>query len=104
MHDMLAARLARLQVEGELRRGRPPSTWPEDLITQLVMSVCYLPFFEDLDHKQLRYLVRSLRFRRVRQGDSLGENLPRPDAAEGNLVSFWSGRASTGGWSRTILQ
>ncbi|CAJ1436843.1 unnamed protein product [Effrenium voratum] len=90
--DMLAARLARLQVEGELRRGRPPSTWPEDLITQLVMSVCYLPFFEDLDHKQLRYLVRSLRFRRVRQGDSLGENLPRPDAAEGNLVSFWSGK------------
>lgn len=97
--DMADSRAAREQVERELRRGRQPATWPEELINQLVASIRDLPFFEDFALPQLRGLARGLRFQNAKNGEALPRPLHLPPTAEPvepeppSLVVLWAGKA-----------
>lgn len=94
--DMADSRAAREQVERELRRGRQPATWPEELINQLVASIRDLPFFEDFALPQLRGLARGLRFQSAKNGEALPRPLHLPPTVEPeppSLVVLWAGTA-----------
>ena len=92
--DMERSKGAHKRVDHALRRQRPPSTWPEDLVDDLLRSVRFLSFFEDFDVKTLRNLVRNLRFRSVPQGESLPPRPPADVTLVGHqLVLLWLGKA-----------
>eukprot|EP00930_Biecheleria_cincta_P018576 TRINITY_DN14419_c0_g2_i1.p1 TRINITY_DN14419_c0_g2~~TRINITY_DN14419_c0_g2_i1.p1 ORF type:complete len:1198 (-),score=205.65 TRINITY_DN14419_c0_g2_i1:322-3915(-) len=62
----------------ELRKTRPPSMWPDELLQKLVLVLRDLPFFEDLELSAVKRLARLVRYRACIQG----EPLPPPKQAQ----------------------
>lgn len=115
--DMEHAKSAWRKVDYNLRKKRPTSTWPDDLLDDLQFCLHHLPFFENFDLRTLRSILRNLRFQCLPKGESLpprpeictGTNNTnpsssnsrsdrpdrpdRPDQAECHLVMLWEGKA-----------
>eukprot|EP00933_Yihiella_yeosuensis_P041200 TRINITY_DN35620_c0_g1_i1.p1 TRINITY_DN35620_c0_g1~~TRINITY_DN35620_c0_g1_i1.p1 ORF type:complete len:1433 (-),score=235.72 TRINITY_DN35620_c0_g1_i1:330-4628(-) len=96
---------ARADVLAELRRLRPPSTWPESLINRFAVFLRDMPFFEDHEIGIVRRITRNLRYSVCDNGESLpflskvrGGNKPNQkalDRDEDTLVIFLGGSAGT---------
>eukprot|EP00435_Cladocopium_sp_Y103_P008576 s330_g2.t1 len=114
--DMERSKSAWRKVDYNLRKKRPTSTWPEDLLDDLLFCLHHLPFFENFDLRTLRPILRNLRFQCLPEGESLpprpevstaGTNSTnptsstssrpdrpdRPDRPECHLVMLWEGKA-----------
>lgn len=112
--DMEHAKSAWRKVDYNLRKKRPTSTWPDDLLDDLRFCLHHLPFFENFDLRTLRSILRNLRFQCLPKGESLpprpeictGNNTnptsssnsrpdrpDRPDRPECHLVMLWEGKA-----------
>ena len=108
--EMERSKSAWRKVDYNLRKKRPTSTWPEDLLDDLLFCLHHLPFFENLDLRTLRSILRNLRFQCLPIGESLP---PRPEISTGtsgtnstnptsgasterpecHLVMLWEGKA-----------
>lgn len=109
--DMERSKSSWRKVDYNLRKKRPTSTWPEDLLDDLMLCLHHLPFFEDFDLRTLRSILRNLRFHCLPIGESVpprpevsagssttstNPTIPsksRPERPECHLVMLWEGKA-----------